>query len=66
MNWYMALGLKIFTVIVLFFQLAIMLFNSIDGYIEEDKKKEIIAVIMLLLFSITIPTVLWTFNLLGG
>lgn len=63
MNWYIALGIKIFIGIVLFFQFIFVSYSIIGGYIEDDKFDVIKGIIVLFLFSITVPIGYWIFNL---
>lgn len=64
MNWYLALGIKIFTVIILFFQVAVAIGCSTYYYWWKDDYLEmIICICSWLLFSLTIPTACWVFNL---
>lgn len=63
MNCYIILGIKIFIGIILFFQMIFVSYSTISGYIEEDKFAKIRGIIVLVLFSITIPIACWIFNL---
>ena len=63
MNWYIALGIKIFTAIILFFQVAVAIGCPMYYWWEDDYLEMIICISSWLLFSITIPVACWIFNL---
>ena len=68
MNWYIALGIKIFTIILLAFQGTTVL-GSFETWAEDwvhdemNRRMLIIIVIGILSFSITIPIACCIFNL---
>lgn len=68
MNWYIALGIKIFTIIMLAFQGTTVLgafgaWAENWAHDETDKWLMWITIIGILLFSITIPIACWIYNL---
>ena len=68
MNWYIALGTKIFTIIMLAFQ-GVTVLGAFGAWAEDWVHDEmnrwllIITVIGIFSFSITIPIACWIFNL---
>ena len=68
MNWYIALGIKIFAVNILIFQ-AIITLCTFGRWLEDlfcidENNKELLSIVItvVLSFSITIPIACWIFN----
>ena len=68
MNWYIALGIKIFASIILLFQMLVFMDIFVErfhSWVNEvpSKWNVIIEIITILSFSITIPIACWIYNL---
>ena len=62
MDWYLALGIKIFVGIVLLFQTIIAIGGPVSGCLEEESFNSLVGFIAILAFSVTIPFACWIFN----
>ena len=67
MNYYIALGLKVFVSIIILIQTVLIIscsINELDDWIEYDEQfNGILIIITLFLYCITIPFGVWIFNL---
>ena len=67
MNYYIALGLKVFVSIIILIQTVLIIgysINELDDWIEYDEQFNGISIIItLFLYCITIPFGVWIFNL---